>query len=324
MSKKLGISISIVFILASAFSLYFYFSSQNKTIYADELIGSVSSEFKSNLNSFLSEASKSANGIGKNTISNNNDTLTHSELNKVFTKQINNNSLLKGVLLSGNNLDYVILKDNSTWATTYSYSSTDTMLEWSRIDNNLEEVSRWSDTYNFFMNKENLERINDNIAVNGKSEWRIAQSEFTDYRDLIINVFKLKDINGDIYLMGLIYKTSEISGNFSNIFKFQNPLVNIINKNGTILTPIKTTDTTKISIYKNLSLEIRNILNNWIQNRNNEPYSYSFESESGIYWTRIDTITNEGLKGFIITVSEEDIALARDKVQSRNLYRIDY
>lgn len=320
MSKKIGVFISIVLMLSAVTSLVLYFTAQSKNIYSDELISSVSFDFKKSLKTFLLKVDKTTIKIHEGAIGYNSDTLTHEELNKVFADQIKNDKLLKGVILFSNYINYVIVREDKTWATTYSTISADSMLEWTRLDENLEEVSQWSDTYNFFMNEKNKNIISRNIDLKGKSVWRMAQSEIPDKRELFINIFEVTDAKNQIYIIGLLYKTSDIAGKFSNIFKFENPLVNIINENGNLITPLRTSDTAKISTYAQLSLEVESILKNWNDKRKNQPYSYSFEKFDQVFWTRIDTIDNQSIKGFTITVSEKDILQSLQKEQLKYLY----
>ncbi len=320
MSKKIGVSFSIVLFLFASTSLWYYFSSQSKNVFSDELISSVSQKFKTNLKSFLSNVENTTASIKEGDIGNNTDSLTHNELNKVFAKQIKNDKFLKGVILFNEHINYVIVKEEKTWATTYSTPSSDSILDWTRLDENLNMVSQWSDTYNFFMNEKNKNIISMNIELNGKSVWRIAQSEIPDKRELFVNVFEVTDSKKQKYIIGLLYKTSEIAGNFSDIFKFENPLVNIINERGDLITPIRTSDTSKIATYNQLSQEVESILKNWVVNKKNQPYSYSFEKFDQVFWTHIDTINHQTIKGFTITVSENDIILSRQQLRVKYLY----
>ena len=320
MSKKIGIIISIILTILSVMSLVMYYTAQTNNIYSDELISSVSQDFKTNLKSFLKQVNNTTSEIHEGAVGYNSDTLTHKELNLVFAEQIKKDKLLKGVILFSKHINYVIVREDKTWATTYSTISADSMLDWTRLDEKLNEVSHWSDTYNFFMNEENKNIISRNIELNGRSVWRMAQSEIPDKRELFVNVFEVTDSKDQKYIIGLLYKTSEIQGNFSKIFKFENPLVNIIDETGNLITPIRTSDTTKISVYTQLSVEVESLLKNWNDNRKNQPYSYSFEKFDQVFWTRIDTVNHQSIRGFTITVAENDILHSLKEVQLRYLY----
>ena len=307
MSKKIGVTLIIVLLLLSAVSLSLYFKAQKQTVYSDELIKLASVDFKTNLKTFLSETAKTRSQISKGAVGYNTDTLTHDELNLVFTKEINDSKFLKGILLFSEKINYVVVKEDKTWATTYSTPASDSMLDWARLDENLKVLSKWGDTYNFFMNEKNKDFISQTINLKGRSAWRTAQSEIPDKRELFVNIFEVNDPSGQKYVIGLLYKTTEVAGNFANLFRFEEPLINIIDFSGKMITPIKTYDTSKITTYEQLSLEVENVLVDWTKNRNNQPYSYSYENERDVYWTRIDTIDDESIMGFTITVSQEDI-----------------
>jgi len=307
MSKKLGIILIVVLLLLSAISISLYYKTLNQTVYSDELIKTASVDFKTSLKLFLAGAKKARQGIINGKVGGNNDTLTYEELNAVFTKEINNSRYLKGILLYNKKINYVIIKENNTWATTYSFSDNSSMLDWVRFDKNLNEISRWTDTYNFFMNEKNKGIVFGELELGGSSVWRAAQSEIPDNRELFVNVFEFSDSHGQSYIVGLLYKTTEIAGDFAKLFKFKNPLVNIIDNQGKLITPITTSDTSKIASYVQLTEEVKRVLGDWSKNRNNQPYSYSYEKNKQVFWTRIDTVEDESIKGFTITVSDNDI-----------------
>lgn len=307
MSKKLGVILIVVLLLLSAISVFLFYKTLNQTVYSDELIKTASVDFKANLKSFLAGANKARQGIIRGEVGGNNDTLTYEELNTVFTKEINGSKYLKGIILFNKKINYVIIKEDNTWATTYSYSDSSSMLDWVRFDKNLNEISRWTDTYNFFMNEKNKGIVFGELELGGNSVWRAAQSEIPDKRELFVNVFEFSDSHGQKYIVGLLYKTTEIAGDFAKLFKFKNPLVNIIDKKGKLITPITTSDTAKIAAYLQLTDEVKRVLGDWSKNRDNQPYLYSYEKNKQVFWTRIDTVEDESIKGFTITVSDEDI-----------------
>lgn len=307
MNKTIGITLIVVLSLLSIVSLRLYFKAQKQAVYSDELIKTASVDFKTNLKFFLSGAAQARNRIIDSDVGYNTDTLTHEELNNVFTHEILNSKFLKGIILYSDRINYVIVKEEDTWATTYSFSNNSSMLDWIRLDKSLNEISKWTDTYNFFMNEKNKRIVFGGLKQGGNSVWRAAQSEMPDKRELFVNVFELSDSHGQNYTVGLLYKTTEIAGDFTKLFSFHNPLVNIIDNGGKLITPITTSDTSKIAVYKKLTNEVERVLIDWTKNRDNQPYSYSYENNQQVYWTRIDTVDDESIKGFTITVSQEDI-----------------
>ncbi len=307
MIKKSGLIIAFSLFVLAIVSLILYFQANDKKVYSDELINTVSTGFKKSLKSFIGSADKSMNNAKTALFNTDKSLRTKHDLDNLFVSQMVDNKLLKGIILFSKNLSYVIIREDKTWATTYSYKSADSLLNWTRLDDKLNVISNWSDTYNFFMDKTNRNMVELKKDSSGIGYWRSVQSQIPGKRELIVNVSGFEDGNGKNYTIGLIYKTSEIAKGFSEIFSFQNPLVNIIDERGILITPIKTNDTSKIADYKSLTLEIEKLVSNWKNNRLNQPNTYSFERHKQIYWTRIDTLDNKGLKGFAITVSEDDI-----------------
>jgi hypothetical protein len=320
MIKKSGLIIAIFLLVLAIISLILYFQANDKKVYSDELINKVSTGFKKSLKSFVSSADKSM-ANAKTALFNSDKSLRKkNDLDNLFVSQMVDNKLLKGIILFSNNLNYVIIREDKTWATTYSYKSADSLLNWTRLDDKLNVISNWSDTYNFFMDKTNRNSVKLKKDSSGIGYWRSVLSQIPGKRELIVNVSGFEDGKGKNYTIGLIYKTSEIAKGFSEIFSFQNPLVNIIDERGILITPIKTDDTTKIADYKNLTLEIEKLVTSWKNNRQNQPNTYSFEKHKQVYWTRIDTLDNKGLKGFAITVSENDINNSISLLVNKYLY----
>jgi len=119
--------------------------------FADEIISEASVSFKTSLNSFLSSVAISVNELNNNIKQTGNKQFNNEKMNTFFSNMILNDNYLKGVILSHNNFNYVIYRDNYTWAVTYDMNLADSITNWKRLNNKLEIVSEWSDTYSFFL-----------------------------------------------------------------------------------------------------------------------------------------------------------------------------
>lgn len=307
MNKKTGFGVFALLIVISVVSFLLYLTDKDKTIYADEFISSVSGRFKTGLNDFLESADKSLQETRQNIKHYSSKIPDQADLNQLSVNQMKNNKKLKGIMLFSKNMNYVMLREENSWATTYNYNATDTLLNWQRLNQDMEVISSWSDTYNFFMNKQNRDLIEQNSDSSGNIFWRTARSQIPGKRELIIEISGFENIKGHNFLLGMIYRTPDLVNKFSEIFQFNSPLVNIIDERNHLITPISTSDTAKIEFYSNLSKEIEKLLPNWIKNQNSGSHSYSFEKNNMVYWARFDTINNPELKGFVISVSENDI-----------------
>ncbi|PLX13287.1 MAG: hypothetical protein C0598_03960 [Marinilabiliales bacterium] len=307
MRKKIRLILAIVFFILTVISYLLYIKDNDKKIYSDELINSESSVFKANLNTFLSNAKKSMDNtkdlLSKELVAE----YTEENLNQALSKFIQENKPIKGILLFSKKLNYGLIREGETWITTYSLNKQDSLLDWSRLDKNLNEVSKWSDTYNFFNYRKDISLLPDEISSEEVNLWRTANSQSPGKRELLVEISAFKNTAGKSYLLGLIYKSSEITKKNSKELAFQNPLINIFDEEGRLLQAIKYIDTSQVEINSSLTAEIDKLISNWLKGNDKEAKTYSIENNNKVYWTHIDSLNNYGISGFSITVSEEEI-----------------
>lgn len=322
--KKVGIWVSVISIIFGVLALISHFYVGNRQTNADEIIESASNAFKLDLNEFVSNAGKSIGKLKSDASGFDLESLPIDTLDEYSTQLIRKDKNLKGLLLFSKHLNYTLFRDNNTWITTAVKQSDDTLMDWQRLNNKLEVVSEWTDTYNFFMDKSNLESLRLKLKDDKQVIWRTAASQISDKRDLLFCVFSLTSKNGRPVLAAFMYKTNELESRFASVLLFQYPLVTIITNDNSTVTPMRTTDTSVIAKYETLSLEVEKLIVDWVSNRNGEPRIYSSENATlqQVYWTRIDGIDQQknGLKGFAITVAESDIFTTMDEIDRRLLY----
>lgn len=320
MRKKIRLGISILFLVLSIISYILYLQGSDRKVYSDELINSESRIFKNNLNSFLAIAKNNMKISRQNLLSDSTTVLTHKQLNKIFTSQIKDNKLVKGVLLLANDINYALIKQDNTWTTTFSNQKNDSLLDWSRLDNKLNVISQWSDTYNFFLDSTNrliVSRITDST---GLTFWRAVESEIPDKKELLIEISGFENSKGKNYSLGLIYKTTDISNSFSSVLSFQNPMVYLINEDGNLITPIVSTDSTLLASNDLIKKDVEKLITTWLNDTVRASKTFSFEKANQVFWTRVDTVNQYGIKGFSITVSDNDINRSVSFLASKYLY----
>lgn len=320
MRKKIRLGISILFLVLSVISYLLYLQGSDRKVYSDELINSESMVFKKNLNSFLNIAEDNMKTSRRNLLSDSIGKFSHHKLNKIFTSQIKDNKLVKGVLLLANDINYALIKQDNTWTTTFSSKKNDSLLDWSRLDNKLEIISQWSDTYNFFLDSTNRLIVAGITDSTGLTFWRAVESEIPDKKKLLIEISGFENAEGKNYSLGLIYTTTDISNSFSSVLSFQNPMVNLINERGKLITPISSTDSTLLVNNDIVKKDVEKLINSWLSDTISASKTFSFEKENQVYWTRIDTINQYGIKGFSITVSDNDINRSVSFLASKYLY----
>lgn len=320
MTSRNKILITVFFIILTISSLFTYWMKSKEDTFADEIISNASTSFKTNLNDFLSSVELSVDALNNNIKQAGNEQFKSDNLNIFFSKMILEDSYLKGVVLAHNKFSYVIYQDNSTWATTYDMDLTDSVTNWKRLNNKLETVSEWTDTYSFFLDNHRLTDISNQLS-NSKYLWKTSKSQLPDNRDLFTNIYETVNNDGEKIIVGLIFSTQEISKHFRYVLKFENPLVSIITTNHEIVTPIVTTDTSVVSAYNELSPEIERLILNWKESQNMGSHSYSFEKFNKIFWSRIEELNqNVGVIGFAVTISSDDLSETERKQELIYLY----
>lgn len=301
-------------------SLFIYWNESKEDTFADEIISDASEAFKINLTNFLVVATESIDELNTNIEKTNGDRFKSNNLDLFFSKMILNDKYLLGVVISHSNFSYIIYRDNSTWATTYDTNLEDSLVSWQRLNNKLEVVSQWTDSYSFFAKKQELAKINGRLQKT-KYIWIASKSQLSDKGDLLINIFKTKNNDGENMVAGLLYSTNELSKKFISVLKFENPLVSIITSSSEIVTPIITSDTSVVSLYSELKPDIRGFIGRWEENVPKIAHSYSFEKFNQVYWTRIARLgSGVGADGFAITISANDLAKSEREKEVYYLY----
>jgi len=320
MTSRNKILITVFFIILTFSSLFTYWMKSKEDTFADEIISTASTSFKANLNNFLYSVEFSIKELNNNIKRSGNVQFESNNLNTFFSKMILEDNYLKGVVLAHNKFSYVIYQDNSSWATTYDKDLTDSITNWKRLNNKLETVSEWTDTYSFFLDNQKLTDILIQLRKN-KYLWKISKSKLPDSRDLFTNIYETSNNDGEKIIVGLLFSTQEISKHFRSVLKFENPLVTIITTNQEIVTPIVTNDTSVVSAYKQLSPEIERLIHSWGKSQTMGAHSYSFEMFNKIFWSRIENINpNIGVDGFAVTISAADLSKTEKKQEIVYLY----
>lgn len=322
--KKTKIWISIIFAFIGVLALISYFYVGNRQTNADEIIERASNAFKLDLNAFVINSGNSIDKLKTDVSKFDLESLPIDTLDVYITQLIRKNKYLKGLVLFSEQLNYTLFRDNNTWVTTAEKQADDTLMDWQRLNNRLEVVSEWTDTYNFFLDKDNMGSLRRKLKDDEQVIWRTVVSQIPDKRDLLFCVFRLRTKNEKPVLAALMYKTKELESRFGSVLLFQHPLITIIANDNSTVTPMRTTDTSVIAIYETLSLEVEKLVADWVNKRNGKPWIYSSENATfqQVYWTRVDGVDQQknGLKGFAITVAESDIFASMEEIDHLFLY----
>lgn len=319
MFKKIGFWITVFFLLLAIVSLLMYFSNSKKEVYAEDIIAETSLNFRGALKQFLGMAEISVKQIQNDAGTSDIDLLPTEELHRYFSNFIGNHKKLHGIILFGSKMNYVMIKDQQSWVVTHNFLS-DSLIKWQRLDDNLQKLGNWTETSNVFMDAKNFGRIKIPDVIEQKYVWIIPKSDVKERRGLLLNVFRL-DTKDGVEFVGLAYKTSDITQHFKGVLRYENPLVSMITKGGDVVSPMLTSDTTQIALYTQLETEVKSHIETWDKTGDSKPQSYSFNKFKKEYWCQIDTIhPHMGIDGFAITISNDDILNAQEKINQAYLY----
>lgn len=321
MSKKGYFILSVVLIIAGILSVgYFYTKAKPHSEYGEELIAQATVPLKSDLGRFMVSVEKSISTFNKKIESKKFSELNPDKIDTLANNTLFNSNYLKGVVIFSGHLKYVFLKDNDTRITTFT-STGDSLLNWRRLDKNLKQVSEWTGTYNFFLNKENRYILENAPSKDHVVKWIKLRSEIPGRKDLILQVHHLETKDHQNIYIAYVFQTSDFSGFFLRKLAMKNPIITVLTTTGDVFTPVATDDTVAISYIKKSETELKKIFNTWKTSFNLKPHSYLFEVENIPYWTRVDTIDNHlGIDAFSLTVSKENLVAFYSEISSIYFY----
>jgi hypothetical protein len=125
--------------------------------------------------------------------------------------------------------------------------------------------------------------------------------------------------NEDVF--AFMYRTKELGSRFAAVLSFENPLVTIITSKNTVVTPIRTEDTSKISMYRALEYKVKKAYETWKETAPDKPFTVSFSAMNNDFWVGLDSITPVlGARAFAVTISEKDLTENRKKLDEAFLY----
>ncbi len=321
-NKKVSIWFTILFLFFMLSSLTVYWIRSQQETFADEIISKTTNRFSKSFIGFLDIVENSKTKLSKKVISHNMAGLQPDTLNRFFSRMVEQDKFLKGVIIFGNQFSYVLVHEGQTWTTTHNQNYTDSLVNWQRMNNQMEVVSEWSDTYSYFLKDSTYSLIKDELINDHASNlWISAQSQLQERRDLLMTIFDLNTRDQQHVAVAFLYSTTEMGNQFISVLKYKNPLVSVITKNSGIVTPMKTADTNKIKLYTSLNIEVSKLINDWQAREEKKDYSYSFTRDNEVYWTRLITIPEKlGVTGYGVTISASDLAKTENKQELLYVY----
>ena len=319
MNKKYKLFLPALFLVATLVTLGVYISKSFQSTYSDEMIFNESKVFDGNLKKFLCAVEKTVDFYKDSMVKKQSVEIDNKPLTKFFANLISSNKYFKGAFISKPDANFIIYSEQTSWVTTYDTITSDTLSTWRRLDSNMELKSEWTDTYSFFHRENYLSGLLNKLETN-EFAWMGSVSELTDRKNLITLVFKIK-YHDEEMITGFIFSARDISRSFLSVLKYEKPLVSIVADGGDIITPLITEDSLSVKLYNELEENVVQIVANWNKGSDKASHNYSFEKNNKIYWTNVSIIEDHiGVKGFAITLSDDDLIKSIRKLKLIYLY----
>ncbi len=319
--KNIAYFISFIFILLGVINFIIHLNINDKSDEYENQISKAVDVVKISVDRFLSETEITIKKINSDFEQTPFDSLSKERLDHFINPVFSSQNKVKGIVILSKNLNYIFLLDRDTRITTFS-SGNDTLLDWVRVDKNLNPVSEWSDTYNFFLNDKTRTVLEEFLDSPEQKKWMEIKSEIADRERFTVFLNKVKTVDGKKLVAIYLFKTSDFYNFFLKEFKLKEPVLAFLTDRNNIITPVIDNDSAKSEYTDKIKVKIKEVFDTWVKKYNNDdPRSFSFIVGDEFYWLRINPLkTDVGLKAFALAISQEDLKNISTKVNDIFFY----
>ena len=309
------ILISLLFSGLMLISLLAYFLKNQQETYAERIISKAAENTNENLVSLFELVESSKIELTQFALNKPITNSTPDSLNAFFSQLIQDNEFLQGVIILSKEFNYSFLQDGQSWITTHNMAYNDTLVSWVRLDEKMETVSTWSNTYSYVLNDSVYQLIRKELNQSKANNlWFTAKSQLKNNPELLLTVFSLNNKDNDHVVASFLYSTSQLGKQFISALQYDNTLISLLTKNNGVVTPLRTTDSTKIELYSNLNDKIKNLVSDWEDRYQFQNHSYSFDWNQNVFWTHVVALPNQaGIIGYAVTIPDADLAKTEKK-----------
>ena len=308
MKKKTLLILLVIFILVAGSSLFMYFfNSFGQSKFTEEIVSNNADKLKIELKGFLNTAQNDLHHFRNDIKKQPSDSMNIQSLNQYFSEVIKKNKLISAVVLSGNNKQYILVKEDKSWISTFDNELKDSLTTWHRYDENHIEISSWVDTYSFVFQKSTIKELIKNMGSEN-ALWQVIERSTKDREDLAIHVMTVSGKMDIDFVFAFVYSIKSIEDRLSYQTGGSNMILTLIGDETDVYFPfsidMKLTDSSGIT----LRTTVKRIIENWRINGDGKPQLFSFPFDEREYWTRIDTLSNkQDVSAFAYTVKESDL-----------------
>ena len=308
MKKKSLVILLIVFLVSGGASLFMYFFNFfGQPKFTEEIVSNNADKLKIELKSFLKTAQNNIHHFKYDIKKQPSDSMNIQSLNQYFSGVIKQNELISAVVLSGNNKQYILVKEDKSWISTFDNELNDSLTTWHRYDENHNEISSWVDTYSFVFQKSTIKELLKNKG-NEETLWQVIERSTKEREDLAIYVTTVSGQMDKNFVFAFVYSIKSIEDRLSFQTGESNMLLTLMGDKTDVYFPLSVDMQLADSSGNTLRTKVMQIIDNWRKNKDGKPQLFSFPFAEREYWTRIDTLVNkQDVSAFAYTVKESDL-----------------
>ncbi len=310
MGRKIRLWITGFFLLATLASLSLYFTAEKKT-YSDQTIRLLADKLKANIIDFLEKNNESASALRQDFSRLNIQKLSPDFLEKYALSRLKNHPEMHGIVVFGPRFHFLFARDNATWATTYDTVLNDTLTNWVRVNNQLEVLGKWTDTYNYFIDEKSLDKARkrlDEETLKTKPLWKVLLDKGAAHNDYILSSYKIKLKDGTPVTFAFVYAFHRQKGTFSPVSELESPMVSFVTSLDKVTLPLSFSDSVSVKQKSAVTEQIDRLLNDWEKSANQTEKSYLFLQNGKRYWMHVSVIPPSlGLKAVSIATTENGL-----------------
>ncbi len=308
MGRKIRLWITGFFLLATLASLSLYFTAEKKT-YSDQTIRLLADKLKANIIDFLEKNNESAAALRQDFSRLNIQKLSPEFLEKYALARLKNHPEMHGIVVFGPRFHFLFARDNATWATTYDTVLNDTLTNWVRVNNQLEVLGKWTDTYNYFIDEKSLDKTRkklDEETLKTKPLWKVLLDKGATHKDFILSSYKIKLKDGTPVAFALVYELDRQKGTFLPVSELENPLVSFVTSFDKFTLPLSFSDSVSFKGKNSVAQQVNRLLEDWEKSPDQAEKSYLFLQNGKRYWMHVSVIpASLGLKAIAIATTED-------------------
>ena len=305
MNKKIRLWASA---LAVIVSLILYVKASEKT-YSDQTIKTLSDKLQVHVVSFLKK-----NQLATDTLKQNFDSLEYKDLtpdflNRYAYNRLQNSPEMQGLIIFGDRFHFLFERDKKTWTATYDTILNDTLTNWVRLNNKLDVVGHWTDTYNYFIDEVSINKTRQLLKRSGKqSLWKVLFHKGSHQRDYILssNIIRLKD--GEDLIFAFVYDLRKQKRGLFPALEMRHPIISLLTPFEYFTVPLYSADTSVVMSNNPPVEQISKLLENWEKAPSKAEHSYLFIQNGQKYWMHISLIPHSlGIRAVAYTSTEKEL-----------------